>query len=186
VERVLGEVELPEGVEAVEHLMTGSGPVVLVRGRETVATWATAMGRVVVRDVLALGPGGREGEWVLLIRKETGGLVAEIYGDDGVLRRVRVIDLVGDGDVEGRWMVAGQGDNLWIAVGRVVCCVSERIDFARVEMESEVTALVVSGGGRERRAVVVAAGGGGCRGVVARGASGVVLLMEDGAVLFFD
>ena len=29
VERVLGELELPETVEAVEHLMTGAGPVVL-------------------------------------------------------------------------------------------------------------------------------------------------------------
>jgi tetratricopeptide (TPR) repeat protein len=247
-ERVLGEMELPEGVEVVEHVMTRAGPVVLVRGRETVATWATALGRVVVRDVLAVGPGGREGEWVLLTRKETGGLVAEIYGDDGELRRVRVIDLVGAGEVAGRWLVSGQGDDLWIAVGRVVCCVSERIDFARVEMEAEVTALAVSGGGRERRAVVVAGGRavvlglrgrgwaletwelegegytaagfrrdgrvvlagvrgaevlgdkppfavetvleaegrGGCRGMVARGASGAVLLMEDGHVLFFD
>ncbi len=247
-ERVLGEMELPEGAEAVEHVMTGAGPVVLVRGRESVATWETALGRVVVRDVLAVGPGGREGEWVLLTRKETGGLVAEIYGDDGELRRVRVIDLVGAGEVAGRWLVSGQGDDLWIAVGRVVCCVSERIDFARVEMEAEVTALAVSGGGRERRAVVVAGGRavvlglrgrgwaletwelagegvtaagfrrdgrvvlagvrgaevlgdkppfavetvleaegrGGCRGMVARGASGAVLLMEDGHVLFFD
>ena len=247
-ERVLGEMELPETVEAVEHVMTAAGPVVLVRGRETVATWETEMGRVVVRDVLAVGPGGREGEWVLLTRKETGGLVAEIYGDDGELRRVRVIDLVGAGEVAGRWLVSGQGDDLWIAVGRVVCCVSERIDFARVEMEAEVTALAVSGGGRERRAVVVAGGRavvlglrgrgwaletwelagegvtaagfrrdgrvvlagvrgaevlgdkppfavetvleaegrGGCRGMVARGASGAVLLMEDGHVLFFD
>ncbi len=158
VERVLGEVEGPEGVEAVEHLMAAAGPVVLVRGWETVATWATAMGRVIVRGVLALGPGGREGEWVLLTRKETGGLVAEIYGDDGVLRRVRVIDLVGEGEVEGRWLVSGLGDDLWIAVGRVVCCVSERIDFARVEMEAEVTGLAVSGRGREGRAVVVAGG----------------------------
>ena len=158
VERVLGELELPEAVEAVEHLMTGAGPVVLVRGRETVATWATALGRVMVRDVLAVGPGGKEGEWVLLARKETGGLVAAIYGDDGVLRRVRVIDLLGAGEVSGRWLVSGQGDDLWIAVGRVVCCVSERIDFARVEMESEVTALAVSGGGRERRAVALAGG----------------------------
>ncbi len=247
-ERVLGEMELPETVEAVEHVMTAAGPVVLVRGRESVATWETEMGRVGVRGVLAVGPGGREGEWVLLTRKETGGLVAEIYGDDGELRRVRVIDLVGAGEVAGRWLVSGQGDDLWIAVGRVVCCVSERIDLARVEMEAEVTALAVSGGGRERRAVVVAGGRavvlglrgrgwaletwelagegvtaagfrrdgrvvlagsrgaevlgdkppfavetvleaegrGGCRGMVARGASGAVLLMEDGHVLFFD
>lgn len=97
-----------------------------------------------LRGVLAVGRYGTEGDFIVLLLKDTGSLTAEVYSELAGLKRSITIDLAPPVAVSQFWCVAGNDQQLCLSAGNLFAWRHPDGTFSTAEIWDPVVSLALS------------------------------------------